>query len=447
MTGSLRGRLTVLVAVAGLIATAALTIGFNLLLRSNLDSDADRVLQARGSAALDSVAVRDGRVVTRETPDEAAPDSGVWIYQGTRSIERPIAPTDVDRVADMLARTGGTFAESNSEDLRLSALPIAASNGARVGSVVVALSVEPYERSASRALGASVIFAAVMLALIIVATRLVVNRALKPVADITAEAADWSEHDLDHRFHLGPPTDELTQLAATFDSMLARLAANLRHEQRLTAEISHELRTPLAAISAEAELALSRTREDEAYREAIRSIQRRAGELAEVMDTLLRAARDQAMTEVEADARAIAADAIAKVADGGVSGVAFTLGPGASPPLVAVGESTGRQILAPVLENAGRYGATRVLLTVKSRGDRVAFSVSDDGPGISAEESEWIFEPGRRGRAANSSAVEGGGLGLALSRRLARAVGGDVVVVARESGGLVEILLPSADNC
>ena len=69
---------------------------------------------------------------------------------------------------------------------------------------------------------------------------------------MTEDAAAWSEHDLDRRFELGEPYDELTRLAATLDALLDRLAASMRHEQRFTAELSHELRTPLARISAEA---------------------------------------------------------------------------------------------------------------------------------------------------------------------------------------------------
>ena len=65
---------------------------------------------------------------------------------------------------------------------------------------------------------------------------------------MTEDAASWSEHDLDRRFDLGEPYDELTRLAATLDGLLERIAASLRHEQRFTAELSHELRTPLARI-------------------------------------------------------------------------------------------------------------------------------------------------------------------------------------------------------
>ncbi len=441
MKGGLRTKLTISFTIAGLVAIGILTLGFNVLLRSNLRSDANRVLQARAGAALDSVVVRNGRVVGREAPDEAAPDSGVWIYQGNRAIERPEAPAEVDRLADRLARTGDAYAESVPEDLKLQGVPISQGNG-RVGTAVVALSVEPYERSASRALIASLAFAAVMLALIVIATRVITNRALRPVADITREAADWSEHDLDHRFDLGPPHDELTQLAATFDDMLARLAANLRHEQRLTAEISHELRTPLAAISAEAELALSRPRTSEAYREAIETIQRRAAQLGEVMDTLLLAARANAGAKAVADANQIAESAVEATGDG--DAVEFEVVPDSTRPKVSAGENVGRQILAPLLENARRYGAEKVELRVSGEGEAVVFSVADDGRGITGDEAERIFEPGARGAAAAATVDGGAGLGLPLARRLARTIGGDVFVVPSDTGARVEASLPRA---
>lgn len=440
---SLKGRLTLLVALAGLVAVAALTAGFNLLLRSSLDTDADRVLTARAGAALEGVEVAGGRVQVRDAPDEAAADSGVWIYDHGRAIERPPAPTAVQSLADSLVAGGDDFANSESEDLRLHAAPIR--EGSRVvGAVVVALSVEPYERSANRALFASLIFAAAVLLLIIASTRLVVGRALSPVARMTAEAADWSEHDLDHRFNLGPPRDELTRLASTFDSMLARLAANLRHEQRLTAEVSHELRTPLAAIAAEAELALRRPRGDEEYRSALEGIQRRAAQLAAILETLLATARNEANATAEtADANAVAERAIDSFREGTGDGHArVELQRTPRPVRVDAGLATASQILAPLLENAGRYGRGLVDLEVQPSGENVVFSIRDNGPGIAPSEREQIFEPGSRGAAAGDD--QGAGLGLALSRRLARAVGGDVIAPGGDNGGLVQATIPLA---
>ena len=201
----------------------------------------------------------------------------------------------MQRLADSLAGGPKTHAEDPS-------IGPAAVRGAgrrrgatRVGTVVSAISLEPYEHSASKALTASLIYAGAALLLVVIATRLIVTRALRPVAQMTAEAADWSEHDLDHRFNVGEPHDELTQLAATFDSMLARLASSLRHEQLLSAELSHELRTPLAAIVTEAELALRRDRGTEEYREALREIASRASQMQRTLETLMAAARAESI--------------------------------------------------------------------------------------------------------------------------------------------------------
>src|SRR6185295_11160667 len=110
----------------------------------------------------------------------------------------------------------------------------------------------------------------------LVAARWLLRASLRPVVRMTRQAAEWSEHDLDHRFALGPPHDELTELAATLDGMLDRLAASLRRERRFSAELSHELRTPLAHVLAETELALGRERQSAEYREALETIHQSA---------------------------------------------------------------------------------------------------------------------------------------------------------------------------
>ena len=149
------------------------------------------------------------------------------------------------------------------------------------------VSLEPYERTADRAAFASVVLALIMLVLITITTRLVVGRALKPVSEMTEEAAKWSEHDLDRRFNEGEPTDELTRLAATFDTMLDRMAT-WSGTRNFSAELSHELRTPLSAISAEAEIALTKDRDAAEYRESLERIAERSTELTKILETLAR---------------------------------------------------------------------------------------------------------------------------------------------------------------
>ena len=67
MRGTLRQRLTISVVVATAVMLALLVLGFNLALRSSLDDDANRLLEARSQTALESVNVENGKVDVNET--------------------------------------------------------------------------------------------------------------------------------------------------------------------------------------------------------------------------------------------------------------------------------------------------------------------------------------------------------------------------------------------
>ena len=110
---------------------------------------------------------------------------------------------------------------------------------------------------------------------------------------------------------------------------------------------------------------------------------------------------------------------------------------------VGVDADLAERILQPVVENACRYGRTHVTLTVTRCGAHVVYTVEDDGPGVAPAERESIFKPGARGSAADDS--PGAGLGLALARRLARSVAGDIEPVTSDGlGARFEIALPLA---
>ena len=324
-------------------------------------------------------------------------------------------------------------------------MPLQADSGARAGVLVAAVSIEPYERTAKRALLALIGFAAGITLLIGLATWLVVGRALRPVARMTADVENWSEHDLDRRFSVGEPSDELTHLAYTFDGLLDRVSALLRHEKLFSAEISHELRTPVAAIAVEAELALRREREAPAYREALAQISRRTAELTEILESLLIAARQETTpTEHLADLAAAVASAAASLRPtASTCGVTIeTRLPGA--PIQARFEPAAmRRLLAPLLENACAYARARIVVSVEAAGGAATIRIADDGPGLDPGERAEVFSPGGRGSAArNPAAPDGTGLGLPLAQRLARSMGGEIAVLDSEAGAVFEVRLP-----
>ena len=427
------------------IALAALIGGFHLVLASRLSHDANDVLQARAAAELSSISNEGGRIVVREAPDEAALESDAWVFAGSRLLEGPRTKPALNRAAAALAGGPRRRYELPQEDTRLYAVPVV-SGGKRLGTVVAGVSLVPYEHTQHVALIASLVMVGVLLVVVALLARWIVALAIRPVARMTAQAADWSEHDLDRRFGLGEPRDELTRLAATLDNLLEKVAASLRHEQRFSSEISHELRTPLSKIRAEAELALRQTRDDESYRKALRRVLAGADQMERIIDTLLVAAREEASTRhgtadaVEAAARA--AETCAQVAES--RGVEIQVSTAELHRRVASESNLVERILVPVIENACRYGQSRVTVTCERRNGTVTYTVTDDGPGVIEAERERIFEPGLRGSAGDDDeSLDGAGLGLALARRLARAAHGDVEAHPDERGGRFTIVLPS----
>jgi signal transduction histidine kinase len=428
------------------VVLAALVIAFNLVLADRLDSEAGSVVQARASAEVSSLHVTGGRIVLAEAPDEGNPDAQVWVFQGGRALEQP-RPSPNDPTAAALAARAPATANLAMTDARLYALPVAQS-GRRVGAVVAGISLAPYQQTRRTALIASVIFALAVLAAVALSARWLIDRALRPVASMTRQAADWSEHDLDRRFALGPARDELTHLASTLDGLLERLAASLRHEQRLSAEISHELRTPLASIVAEAQYALRHGRQTDESRATLEHILQSAGQLGRTLDTLMAAARAQLdPRRATSDARACAQAAIAAIDRDTLE--AKVRAPRGSVN-VAVEPQLLERILAPLIDNAARHARHWIQITIEPEGETVRFTVQDDGPGVADDDREAIFEPGRRsgatGAVVSAPVSPGTGLGLALCRRLARTAGGEVHAQPSDDGARFVVRLPAAGS-
>ncbi|RDI76192.1 Histidine kinase-, DNA gyrase B-, and HSP90-like ATPase [Gaiella occulta] len=439
-------RTRLLLAVVGAVALA-LAIGvaaFNLLLGQRLSDSAIALAKAQAVAEISSLKVVDGKLVVPEGPDEgAALGSPVWVFAGTTAIETPRIAHSITAAAASLAG-GPERALRVNETMRLYALPVL-QQGKRVGTVVAGVPLHPYDETETIALVGSVALAVALLAAVTVLTRWILGRALLPVSLMTKDAAAWSDHDLDRRFGLGEPYDELTRLACTLDALLERLAASLRHEQRFTAELSHELRTPLAKIAAETELALRRERSGDDYRASLEAVRRSAEQMTRTVEALVSAARqDAGLTRTTSDARDGVRAAVASVQDGAdAGGVRITLALPDAPVRVAIEDGLVERIIQPLLDNAVRYGRSSVSVEVLRNGATVLVSVVDDGDGVGADERERIFEPGVRGSAA-AAEPGGAGLGLALAQRLARSAGGEISAEHDGAGGRFVVRLPVA---
>ena len=425
--------------VTGAVAlTLVLLVGaFNVILRDRLSHEADGALSARASGELALLPVVDGRLRASEAPDAGALDAQTWVFAGGDALEQPPSDPASAAAARALSRGPRRFEDLRSDHLRMLSVPVVA-HGRRLGTIVVAESLRPYESTAQTALIASLVLGGVVLLLVAVLTRLVAIAALRPVVQMTARAAAWSEADTGRRFGVGPPRDELTQLAATLDQLLDRVATSLRHEQRFSAELSHELRTPLAGMIVEAQLALRHAASAAEHTDALNRILASARELEHTLDTLLAAAR------LETDSRAGTGDATAAIhaaargyeAVAAQRGITIDLVDPERPIRIGVDTDVAQRVLAPLIENACRHGHRLVTVTAGRTDGAVEFRVADDGPGVPAGSVAQIFEPGY-------STQTGAGLGLPLARRLARAAGGEVTSAREGPGAQFLVRLPS----
>ncbi len=441
MTLRLGVRTRLLIAVVGAVALAlaAGVAAFNVFLGQRLSASATALARAQANAELSLLRLRDGRLVVPQGPGRTSVASQAWVFDGSSLIEAPRAPEHVQAAARSLAG-GAERSLDVGETTRLYALPVS-TDGVRHGTVVAAVSLDPYAETATAALVGSIALAVVLLGAVTVISRWMLGRALLPVSRMTESAARWSENDLDQRFDLGEPYDELTRLASTLDGLLGRIAASLRHEQRFTAELSHELRTPLARVKGETELTLRRERTPEDYRVALEAIDANVDEMTRTVETLVAAARhDAGLTHATSDLR-VAVGAAVEAAAAADSGKAVRLALPDEPVPVAAEPELLARIVQPLVENACRYGHSAVEVEVVRNGAEAWVHVIDDGPGVTDAEQEQIFEPGAQGAAAGSGG-DGAGLGLSLARRLARSAGGDVAVVPGAGEGRFAVRLP-----
>jgi signal transduction histidine kinase len=435
---SIRDRVTVAAGAVLALGLGVLTLVVMLQLAARLHDDASSVLRARTDAVLASLDTRQGRIDVSEPPNDRSLDRDAWVFSSTgRVIQRPQSSAPVQRAAARLAAAGAP-GEASVHEFRLRAAPIRGPRGGpELGTVVAGISTLPYRHTERIALAGMIALDLFVLLGGALIARRAVGVALRPVADMTELADDWSEHDLEQRFDLGPPRDELTALSATLDALLARIGASIRHEQRFSAEVAHELNTPLSGLRGEAELALRPGTDALEMREALQSVVRGTERMASVIDTLLAAARsDAGHARGSSEARAALDTAVEVLRpSAGARGIELSVRAPARALTVGADADTVAQALHPLLQNAVRHARSEVRVTLAERNGHVVFGVHDDGPGVDPRVREHLFEPG-------ASANGGAGLGLPLARRLARSCDGDVQLVDGD-GACFELRMPA----
>jgi len=256
---------------------------------------------------------------------------------------------------------------------------------------------------------------------------LTARRGLRPLARITEATQRVTAAQLDQRIGTHPWPAELAELAAVFDGMMKRLEDSFDRLSSFSANLAHELRTPLTNLRGEAEVALSRSRTEDEYREVLESALEEYDRLTRLIDRLLFLARaDAGAADLERrrlsarDEMEAVRDYYASVAD--ERGVALLCRGQAD---VVADPMLLRRALGNLVANALEHTPAGGEVTLSACGDSdgVRFVVADTGHGIDEADVPHVFERFYRSTDGGGTA-SGTGLGLPLVASIARLHGG-----------------------
>lgn len=249
-----------------------------------------------------------------------------------------------------------------------------------------------------------------------------------------------------------PDLHVLETIAAMIGSFIERRNAYERLEQlveskdQFLASISHEIRTPLTSVLGFASV----LREDPSHlsaedgQELVELIQHQAQEVSDLVEDLLVAARADIDAVTVTKQPVCLAREIESVLSSRLAAEEKELFVAASQEHVAVADPTRvRQIIRNLLTNSLRYGGDQITITTHRDGPRVIMVFSDNGKGIPNEFRRQIFDPYYRGDSSTAQ-PQSIGLGLAVSRQLARLMDGDLSLRPDLGPATFQLTLPMA---
>lgn len=444
---SLRARLTaaavVVIALAITLSAVLLTVRLESALVAGVDQAAldraQRVAAAitAGRSPASSLDVEDDdEVVHVLGEDRTVLASSVELPDG-----RPLLRSPAGTGLQLITQRGLDLPGEDDEPYRVATLPVSTPDGDRV-LVQVGLPLDDAEESVEELASALAVGVPTVVVVLAVLTWLLAGRALRPVEALRRQAADIPGHALDRRLAVPAGGDELARLASTFNALLGRAEAATRRQREFVADAAHEIRSPLASLRAQLEVAA--LHDDPSWRDRLPALTQDVQRLSRLVDDLLRLARIDARVPLardEVDLDDVVLETVARIRDHITLHVDTSAVSGAR----IVGDRDAlTRVVQNLLDNALRHARTTVAVALTTT-DRADLTVTDDGPGIPADQRERVFDRFTRLDDARSRDAGGTGLGLAIVRDVVLQHGGDVRIEDADPGARFVIRLPLAD--
>jgi len=323
------------------------------------------------------------------------------------------------------------------------------------GVAVVAESLNPTNDTLSSLLRVQILASLAVLAVLCAIVLLTLRRGLRPLETMAETTDAIAAGDLTRRVTVPRASIEVTRLGVALNAMLTRIeqafAEKSTSEARLrqfVADASHELRTPLTSIRGYTELLRKGAfGDDESRGRALQRVEQEAGRMGVLVDDLLLLARlDQGrpLDQVAVDLSRVGAEA---VADAHAVDPQRPVALVAPAPVVVLGDRDRlQQVAHNLVRNALEHTPAGTAVTVTARADATNgyLAVTDEGPGMSAEIADRVFD--RFWRDGASRTGGGSGLGLSIVRAIAEVLGGSATVRSSpEHGATFEVAIPLLD--
>ncbi|HEU4698673.1 MAG TPA: ATP-binding protein [Gemmatimonadales bacterium] len=269
--------------------------------------------------------------------------------------------------------------------------------------------------------------------------------ALRPTAEITAQAEAIEAGTLSERITAHADVQEFSRLVTVLNGMLDRLESAFEAQRRFTADASHELRAPLTVLRGDIDVALKRDRSPDEYRETLERCREEVVQMSRLAADLLVLARTDAGLPLERREEVDLRDLGCRVADR-FAAVAAARGVRVEvtgePAIVRGDEPALERAVSNLVDNAIKHSSAPGLVRLQVQHDhRAVLTVSDTGPGVPPELVPRLFTRFFRGDPARPRS-DSHGLGLAIAQAIAEAHRGSLDFVGNAPGAVFRLTLP-----
>lgn len=274
------------------------------------------------------------------------------------------------------------------------------------------------------------------------------RRGLAPLRDISRNAARITARRLNRRLPVESIPVELAEVARTLNEMLARLEESFRRLSDFSSDLAHELRTPVSNLLTQTQVTLSRARSADEYRDVLASnaeeFERLSRTIADML-FLAKAENDLIVPNLEKVDLRVEADSLLEyyeaLAD--ENGIRLSVDGQAT---VMGDRLMLRRAMGNLLSNAFRHASEGGLVNVQvgcSVDGMATVAVGNTGETVPPEHLSRLFDRFYRADSSRRHDGDGAGLGLAITRSIMRAHGGDASVQSSDGTTVFELRLPA----